>query len=423
MKAKVKERLLTLQNWAHDQLTDVIMPWWASDYIMDHENGGMYGNVSINLLRSNDEPRGLTLTGRYVYALSTMYRKFGGQVYLDKATYMFRDMVDRFYDKEFGGAFTTVSAKGEVLTTDKPNYCEAFFIMGCAAYYHATGSEEALKLAMELFNLMETKAKIAPGAYSGNMTRDWQKAEGMGFGRPKRGLKENAPRMQRPKDAIMFAHHLCQAYLRLFQATGDEKVGAALREMVELMMDKLYDPEYHNFCTAVDGQGKRLGTNQSFGHDCEISYLMVNAAEAVGDKALNEKVRRITADVCTYAMEHDFDPWGALYNGGDLLSDKRSNVHVWWAEAEGVSSMLVGYYLTKDERFLDACEKQADIIEKYFVNREHGDWYNNVLIDEEGGRVVDGMHGWDKVNTGKCPFHNSQMCFEVMERVDKLLAE
>lgn len=63
----------------------------------------------------------------------------------------------------------------------------------------------------------------------------------------------------------------------------------------------------------------------------------------------------------------------------------------------------------------------TDYIEKYFVDRIHGDWYNNVIVDETGLHIVDGMHGFDKLNGGKCPFHNSQMCFEVMERTARLL--
>ena len=409
-----EERLKALSVWAKDQLTSVILPWWCSDYIMDHENGGFYGVVTLDLERNNSEPRGLTLTGRMLWVFSAAYRHLKGQIYADRAKYTFEEMKSRFYDPEFGGAFTTVSEKGEVLTTDKPNYCEAFFIMGLAEYYHAFRDEEALRMAMDCFRLMEEKAKTAPGLYAGNMTRDWQKSEGFGFGR--KGMKSPFP-----EDAVMFAHHLFQAYLRLYQATGDADVKKALIEMSEVLLDRLYDPEHRDFMTIVSADGKRLGTNQSFGHDCEISYLLWNVVQLVGDEALKIRTEKVLKELLYEVLENDFDPYGALYNGGDLSSSERSPVHVWWAEAEGVSAMLLGYELTKDERFLTACEKQAKILDMYFVNREHGDWYNNVRIDEEGGKVVDGMHGFDKLNTGKCPFHNSQMCLETIARVNKLL--
>ena len=406
-------RLTALSAWAKDQLTSVILPWWCSDYILDHEHGGIYGVVTLDMERNNSEPRGLTLTGRMLWVFSAAYRRLHGQIYADRAKYVYEDLKKRFYDPEFGGAFTTVSETGEVLTTDKPNYCEAFFIMGLAEYYHAFGDEEALRMAMECFRLMETRAKTAPGLYAGNMTRDWQISEGFGFGR--RGMKSPFP-----DDAVMFAHHLFQAYLRLFEATRDPEVAQALREMAEVLLDKLYDPEHRDFMTIVTKDGKRIGTNQSFGHDCEISYLLLNVVRLVGDENLQIRARKTVTTLLTEVLAHDFDPYGSLYNGGDLTSTERSPVHVWWGQAEAVSAMLAGFDLTGDDRFLDACEKQAAIIDKYFVNRDHGDWYNNVEIDENGGRVVDGMHGFDKLNSGKCPFHNSQMCMEVMARIERM---
>ena len=409
-----EERLKALSVWAKDQLTSVILPWWCSDYIQDHEHGGYYGVVTIDMDRNNSESRGLTLTGRMLWVFSAAYRRFRGQIYLDRAKYTYEELKSRFYDPEFGGAFTTVSETGEVLTTDKPNYCEAFFSMGLAEYYHATGDEEALKMAMDCFRLMEDKAKTAPGLYAGNMTRDWQKSDGFGFGR--KGMRSPFP-----DDAVMFAHHLFQAYLRLYEATKDSEVGKALREMAEVLLDRLYDKELHNFMTIITADGKRIGTNQSFGHDCEISYLLLNVVRILGDAELIARTEEVLKELLYQVLENDFDPWGALYNGGDLYKPERSPVHVWWAEAEAVSAMLCGYSLTGDERFLDACEKQVEIIDKYFVNREHGDWYNNIQVDQDGGRVVDGMHGFDKLNGGKCPFHNSQMCMEVIARVDQIL--
>ena len=164
-----------------------------------------------------------------------------------------------------------------------------------------------------------------------------------------------------------------------------------------------------------------MGTHQSFGHDCEISYLILRVAELVGEEALTQRLRSQMTDVLRNVRENDFDPYHSLHNGCDLETGVREPSHVWWAQAEAVTAMLCGFELTGDQAFLTACERQADYIEKYFVNREHGDWYSNILVDEAGGHVVDGMHGFDKLNGGKFPFHNSQMCFEVMERTARLL--
>lgn len=408
-----KSRLEKLQRWARTNALEYIFPFWTDDYIVDHENGGFYGRVTLNMEIDNTEPRGLTLTGRMLYAFSTAYRKFGDEIYRQKAEYTFNDIVSRFYDKEYGGAFITVSAKGEVLDDSKPNYCEAFLLMGCAAYYRATGDKEALRIAQETFELMETKCKFATASYYGNMSRKWEPSEGMGFG------KRKGPSV--PEGTVMFPHHLCQAYVQLYKATGDEKVKNALRDMAEFIINKLYDSQYHNLKTMVAPDGSRVGTRQSFGHDCEISYLAMNVCSLIGDSDLTERMTNIVTDVLKNVLASDFDPYGSLYNGGDLVTGDREPTHVWWAQAEAVTAMLCGYELTGDEKFLSACEKQADFIEKYFINREHGDWYNNILVDEEGGHIVDGMHGFDKVNGGKCPFHNSQMCFEVMERTDRLI--
>lgn len=412
------ERLAQLGLWAHLQAVDVILPWWTSEYIVDREKGGFYGRVTIDMQRMNDEPRGLTLTGRMLYAFSVAYRIFHGQIYLDRAEYTFRELIDRFYDKTYGGAFTTVSADGEVLSFEKPNYCEAFFIMGCAEYYRATGDEEALRVAMETFRIMEEKVRIAPGVYQNNVSRDWQPAKGIGFGRAKDGKAQDLP-----ENVNMFPHHLTQAYLRLFEATRDKTVEDALSGLVEYAVSRLHDRENHCFMTLVTKDGRRFGSNQSYGHDCEISYLLVNCADALGDSTIKKSVRNTVTDVLENVLENDFDQWGSLYNSGDLSGGGRSPVHVWWAQAEAVSAMLCGYDITGDERFLTACERQAGVIEKWFVNRDNGDWYNNILLDEIGGQISDGMHGFDKLNFGKCPFHNTQMCFEVMSRVSKMMKE
>lgn len=411
----VKDRLLNLQEWAKNNVQDCIMPFWTSDYIVDPVNGGFYGRVTLDMQIDNSEPRGLTLTGRMLYAFSAAYMAFGNEIYLEKAAYTFRDLVSRFYDRQYGGAFISVAADGTVLDDSKPNYCEAFLIMGCAAYYRASGDPEALRIAEETYGLMETKCRFAPSSYYGNMTRNWEKADGTGFG------KRKGPQM--PEGSVMFPHHLCQSYVQLYRANGSEAVRESLKEMAVFLANKAYDPVNHNFMTSIGPDGKRIGTRQSYGHDCEISYLAVRVAELTGDRELQKVMCEEVADVLRHVLDEDFDEYGSLYNGGDLENPERDRTHVWWAQAEAVTAMLCGYQLTGEIRFLSACEQQIRFIDKYFINRADGDWYNNILVTEEGGKVVDGMHGFDKLNGGKCPFHNTQMCLEVIERTNALMEE
>ncbi len=411
-----KERIEKIRAWAHLDLVGCILPWWCSDYIMDREQGGYYGVVTLDGERNYSEPRNLTLLGRMLYVFSASYRQFQGRIYLDRADYAFEELKKHFYDKEFGGAFVSVDADGTVLSDVKPNYCEAFYIMGLAEYYHATGNEEALKMCMEAFDLMEANAKVSPGIYHATLHRDWTPKPGFDNGRKNVSVSL-------PDDAIMYPHHLCQAYFRLYQATHNEKLVTPLKELVEILLHELYDEEHHSFVTLVTKDMKRIGNSVSYGHDCELSYLIINIVDELQFSDIREKAYKVVTDVLTQVVENAFDPNGCMYNGASFEAGPTGRVHVWWAMAEAVSAMLCGYDITGEERFLDACEKQIDFIEKWFVNRETGDWYNNILSDETGGHLSDGQHGFDKLNPGKCPFHNGQMCLEVMKRSDRLLGQ
>lgn len=409
----VAEKLIDLKERADKNARDCIFPFWTSESILDKENGGFYGKVTLDMQVVREEPRSLVLTGRMVYAFSNAYMLYKDDVCLERAKRAFDYLEKYFYDPEFGGAYSTVSYKGEVIDDNKPTYAESFLIMAAAAYYHATRDQRAYEIALESFHIMEEKVKIAPAVYRNGFSRDWSKPAEMRFG---------SRRVAMP-DGIMFQHHLCQAYEQLYRATSDPEVGKALREFAEYICDTLYDPEYRCFKGFMDKEGNRIGTMQSFGHDCEISYLAVDIAELVGDDELTSRTKAVCRNVLRQVLENDFDGYGSLYNGGDLATGQREESRVWWAQAEAVTAMLCGYELTGDEAYLDACSRQLDYIEKYFVNEKDGDWYNNVVVDEEGWRLVDGMHGFDKLNAGKCPFHNSHMCFDVIRRVDRMLSD
>ena len=73
------ERLEKIRTWAHLDLVGTILPWWCSEYIMDHENGGYYGVVTLDGDRNYSEPRNLTLLGRMLFVFFVFLQTFQRQ--------------------------------------------------------------------------------------------------------------------------------------------------------------------------------------------------------------------------------------------------------------------------------------------------------------------------------------------------------
>ena len=413
-----KGRIYAIRDRAYRNLTECILPFWTSDFILDEENGGFVGLVTLNMEKDPKADRALVLTGRMVFALSKSYILTKNPLCLDRAKRAFYYLVDHFYDKEYGLAYSTVNYKGEPVSTDKPLYGEAFFVMACGSYYEASGDPLAKELGLAAFKLIEEKYKVGPAAYSNGFVRDFSAPADMFGGRRPRGGG-----FSMPEGTVMFQHHLCQSYEHLYRATRDPEVGKALLQFAEYIPNMLYDAKYHCFKSILDKDGNRIGLRQSFGHDAEISYLAMDIAELVGDEALIAKTKAVVSDVCLTLLERDFDQYGALINSYDFETGQHDEIRTWWVEAEAGTSLMCGYQLTGDDRFLTAEEKLQTYIENYFVNKANGDWYNNVIVDDAGGRVVDGMHGFDKLNPGKCPFHNTHMCLELVRRCNLLVGE
>lgn len=60
-------------------------------------------------------------------------------------------IIDRFYDKEYGGIYWSLDYKGSPLDTKKQIYAIGFAIYGLSEYHRATSDAEALEYAVRLF--------------------------------------------------------------------------------------------------------------------------------------------------------------------------------------------------------------------------------------------------------------------------------
>lgn len=121
-------------------LEDNILRFWL-DKMIDREQGGFYGRMRADGVVERDAPKGAILTGRILWSMSAAYRITHNPEYLDAATHAKRFLLDKLYDKEFGGVYWSVEADGTPLDTKKQFYALGFAIYGLSEYVCATGDE------------------------------------------------------------------------------------------------------------------------------------------------------------------------------------------------------------------------------------------------------------------------------------------
>jgi len=90
----------------------------------------------------------------------------------------------------------------------------------------------------------------------------------------------------------------------------------------------------------------------------------------------------------------------------------------WWAQAEAVVGFYNAYQLTGERHFLEQSERVWEYIERAVVDQVHGEWPRQAAA---GRPALHGGRGSDACLVGpwKCPYHNSRVCFEMMERLEQ----
>lgn len=412
-----REKLLDLQSRMQKNVRENILPFWLT-HMVDDEHGGFYGTVDDDLKPVKDAPKAIVLNCRMLWTFSHAYRVLGDEQCAALAKRAFEYVRDRFWDPTFGGVYWMLNYEGIALELEKRTYGQAFVIYSMAEYYMAFGDEEALRLAMEAFRLVNAHVRYDNGGYADSVQRDWTRDFWV--------WKWVMNPLGAPK--LLNSHlHLFEATITLYEATKDDEVGSVLRDFLNFLLTVATDHSLHHLKAGMDEAGNRIDNEISFGHDSECSYLLVQAAQLLGDSELLARAQNAALDIMDHVMAEGMDPdYGGLFNEKDAVSGYVDKCKVWWVQAEGITAFMNCYQITGREAYLDAARNIWDYTEKYVVDNEKGEW---LAVGCEPGRSPETIQSGlnvtkmcaGKASKPKCPYHNSRTCFEIMRRVDECL--
>jgi cellobiose epimerase len=397
-----------LQQRVEAELRSGILPFWLNNTI-DETYGGFRGQIANDLTADPHAAKGLILNARILWTFSKAFSVYKDPAYLSAARRAYEYLCANFWDQEFGGVYWMVDYAGRPLDTKKRIYGQAFTVYALAEYAHATGDPEPIDRAMSLVAQIEAAGHDdAQGGYFETYERDWTLA-----------LDQRLSDVDMDEKKSMNTHlHMLEAYATLLRYHEDVTVRFRLRELIEVFLKYIIDPETSHFILFFDEQWRPRSERISFGHDIEGSWLLCEAGEVLGDTQVLSRVRAFAVNMAQAVYDEGIDTDGGLFyeaekNPSGDLEIVDTDKH-WWPQAEAVVGFINAFELSGRQHFLHAAERSWQFIEKHIVDHVHGEWF--WLVSRAGTPNPD----QDKVGPWKCPYHNSRTCFEVAERLSRL---
>ncbi|MDR3084825.1 MAG: AGE family epimerase/isomerase [Christensenellaceae bacterium] len=405
--AAIDPRLEQLEKLALEEVEGNILPFWKK-HAIDEKHGGFIGESTDDGTPVEGAPKCLILNARLVWSYASAYRVLGKPEYLELAKRAYDYFCEHFLDPEYGGAYYMVDYAGKPLQDHKMVYGNAFAIYGLAEYYRATGDESALKRAIEIFELLEKHAfdPVNLGYYE-MFTRDWQRMARQGGHRHIDMTK------------TMNTHlHLIEAYTCLLRVWRNERMEKKVREHLAVMLNKVTNQEIGHFTMFFDESWQGTSSDVSYGHDIEGTWLMMETCEVLGWQEAEEEARPVCLKMAKACLDESIDEDGAMLYEYKPDTSEMLRQRSWWVQSEAVTGFLNAWQMGGGEEFMAAALRSFAYIREHVVDHAHGEWF--AMLGEDNKPISSSD---TKIGGWKAPYHNSRMCFELIERARKARGE
>lgn len=389
----------TLKKEMKQCLENNILRYWI-DKVTDKEHGGYYGRVDGHDHVHPEAEKGAILNGRILWAFSAAYRVMKNKEYLDAATLAKDYILDHFIDKEYGGVYWSLDCEGKPLDTKKQTYAIGFVIYGLSEYARATGDKQALDAAIKLYHDIEAHAYDAVnGGYVEALTREWNPIADMRLS----DKDENGAK-------TMNTHlHVIEPYTNLYRVWPSKELHESIHRLFDVFTDKLYNKETHHLDLFFDNEWHGRRNVESYGHDIEATWLLWETALVLGEDDVKAKLGPIVVDLAK-AADEGLQPDGSMIYEHWKDTGKTDRQRQWWVLCENVIGHVNLYQYFNDASALKVAKDCWTFIDKHLVDHVNGEWH--WAVDDNGKINLDD----DKAGFWKCPYHNSRMCLEIIER-------
>ncbi|MEN8227820.1 MAG: AGE family epimerase/isomerase [Bacteroidota bacterium] len=396
-----------------------ILTWWQ-DHAVEKSGDGFYGAADLEGNPVPEANKSCVLNARILWTFSAAAKMLGNSAQQAMARRAFKVISDKFADHEFGGYYMELTHDHHIANDIKHTYAQAFVLYALSKYYELEPSPDLMERIQSHFHLLEEKTRDQqhPG-YMEAFTRDWKPLQ------ENRMADNNEPRS-------MNTHlHLLEAYAALYNVWKDERVRRQLSGLLNLFLHKIIRDNGH-LGIFFDKDFNETESSKgicSFGHDIEGSWLLLEAAEILGDEEITEAIKRISVKMAGVVEREGVDKDGGLFlESVRFGSHLRTNKH-WWLQAENLVGFMNAFELTGDLTYWEGVKLSWDFIESHVIDHIRGEWYTKVnrlgvpfLEEPEDDPSPYYRNDW-KIDPWKCPYHNGRAMMELVKRTERILTK
>ena len=396
---------------AKDNLID---KWYP--LILDKDDGGFYSDVTHDFRIGENHNKMIVTQARHVWVNAKASLIYNDSSYLAYANHGFEFLKNKMWDSINGGFYNFVKKDGAPILRhrqEKTAYGNSFAIYGLAALFEASQNPEALEYAKNTFYWLESHS------HDSNLKGYFQhlNLDGTPIIRTEYEPSTSDIGYKDQNSSI----HLLEAFTALYEVWPNELLRERLEELLLLIRDTIVtDKGYMNLFFTADWKPisfkntskenikKHYYLNHvSFGHDIETAYLMLEASHALGLKNDSTTLKKAKLLV-DHTIKNGIDKkLGGLYDGGyyyngddsiSIINDRKN----WWAQAEGLNSLLImNEYFPEDELHYKAqFDNLWNYTKTYFMDDEFGGWYEWGIDKTPESKMALKGHIW------KSTYHN-----------------
>ncbi len=404
--------------------TTELLPFWL-DRCKDDANGGFITHFDRDGKDTGEDEKSSLAQLRTVYSMSAAHRAgFGGGRCAEYARHGVDFLIEKVWDKEFGGFYWTTDRKGEVAIDKKIMYGLSFGMYAMAEYTLATGDPRGQEYAEKTFDLVKKyAADTMYGGYFEMFERNWDLC-GPG---PQGGDRKTL-------DVHM---HLMEAFTTLYECTGKSIHRRTLLEDIDLLFKRILHPKYATGIPqftvdwkvapqikfdivwgwdrfAEGGAKPNAQDNTSAGHNVEFAWLLAHATDVLGGHW--DQCKGVIRKAMDHGRDNGIDPeFGGVYTEGPHAGGVYDMEKEFWQQAEVMIGMLEGCLRFGPAEYWPSYLNVHRFVFDKMIHHPVGEWWP--LTTREGQPIWTHMsHSW-KVN-----YHTIRCMIECIRRLEKLQA-